>query len=324
MKALFVALALAGSVVSSCSQDGSSGAESASTASTASASSGEIDSAEATPVDINVSDAVIPPDPQAPADEFAVGNATPRDPKGRPFLEQGDEGDDVAAMQARLIALGYALDDSGVFDDATLASVLTFQRAQQLVADGVVGTKTWAALDSPRPPAPPTTTTAVPRTTTTAPSRPTTTTIPASGAATGDGASMPSLAPPSNDPANNSKVDRAVVTLADQRVRLYDGDRVVSVYPVSSGRNGLTPQGTFRVQSKSPRTVSNSDSSISMRWMTRFNGGIGFHGIPVKAGTPLATPLGERPVSAGCIRMADNDAKSVFDRLPIGATVVVR
>jgi lipoprotein-anchoring transpeptidase ErfK/SrfK len=29
-------------------------------------------------------------------------------------------------------------------------------------------------------------------------------------------------------------------------------------------------------------------------------------------------------VSAGCIRMADDAAKSVFDRLPIGATVVVR
>ena len=322
MKALFVALALAVLVASSCSQDATSGGGSGSPAS---ANAGEISSAEATPVDINVSDAVIPPDPQAPADEFAIGKATPKDPKGRPFLEQGDEGDDVAALQTRLIALGYALDDSGVYDDATLAAVLTFQRAQQLAADGVVGTKTWAARDSPRPPAPPTTT--APPTTkppTTAPARPTTTTIPAAGAATGDGASMPSLAPPSNDPANKSKVDRAVVTLADQRVRLYDGDRVVSVYPVSSGRNGLTPQGTFRVQSKSPRTVSNSDSSISMRWMTRFNGGIGFHGIPVKGGTPLATPLGERPVSAGCIRMADNDAKSLFDRLPIGATVVVR
>jgi lipoprotein-anchoring transpeptidase ErfK/SrfK len=44
----------------------------------------------------------------------------------------------------------------------------------------------------------------------------------------------------------------------------------------------------------------------------------------VKAGTPLPTPLGVQPVSAGCIRMADDAAKSVFDRLPIGATVVVR
>lgn len=268
----------------------------------------EIESEEATPVEIDVSDQVIAPDPEAPPDEFAVGESTPRDPKGRPYLSPGDEGDDVAAMQRRLIELGYAVEDSGVYDDATLGAVLTFQRAQQLVPDGVVGTKTWAALDAPRPPAPPTT----------APPTPTT---PTTG---GDGATVPPLDPPPTDPAQSSKVDRAEVILAEQRVRLYDGDRLVSEYPVSSGRNGLTPRGTFKVQSKSPKTVSNSDNSISMKWMTRFNGGIGFHGIPVKAGTPLPTPLGVEPVSAGCIRMADDAAKSVFDRLPIGATVVVR
>jgi lipoprotein-anchoring transpeptidase ErfK/SrfK len=62
---------------------------------------------------------------------------------------------------------------------------------------------------------------------------------------------------------------------------------------------------------------------FSSRPSWRSNGGIGFHGIPVKNGTPLATPLGQRPVSAGCIRMADNDAKAVFDQLPVGASVTV-
>lgn len=266
----------------------------------------EIESDEATPVEIDVAEEVIPTDPEAPPDDFAVGESTPTDPRGRPYLHPGDEGDDVAALQRRLIDLGYPVEDSGVFDDATLAAVLTFQRSQQLVADGVVGTRTWAALDAPRPPS--------------------TTGSTGGNASTtgGDGAAVPSLDPPPDDPAQSSKVDRAEVLLADQRVRLFDGDRLVAEYPVSSGRNGLTPRGSFKVQSKSARTVSNSDSSISMQWMTRFNGGIGFHGIPVKAGTPLPTPLGVQPVSAGCIRMADDAAKAVFDRLPIGAIVVVR
>jgi hypothetical protein len=198
------------------------------------------------------------------------------------------------------------VDDSGVYDDATLAAVLQFQRSQGLVADGIVGTKTWAALDAPKAPS----------------SSPTT----VAGAAQGDGAAIPAVTPPANDPAekNDSKVTGAIVVLSSQKVVLFAGSKPVAEFPVSSGRNGLTPTGSFKVQSKSSRTVSNSDNTIGMKWMTRFNGGIGFHGIPVrKDGTPLATPLGQRPVSAGCIRMRDEDAKKVYDQLPIGGTVVV-
>ena len=61
-----------------------------------------------------------------------------------------------------------------------------------------------------------------------------------------------------------------------------------------------------------------------MNHMTRFNGGIGFHSIPKRAdGTDIATPLGERPVSHGCIRMNDDQAKLVFENLPIGAVIEV-
>jgi len=266
----------------------------------------EITSPDAVPVTIDAPDNVVPPEPTAPPDEFAVGKDTPKDPLGRPFLSPGDEGDDVVALQRRLIDLGGAVDDSGVYDDATLAAVLQFQRSQGLVADGIVGTKTWAALDAPKSPS----------------SSPTT----VAGAAQGDGAAIPAVTPPANDPAekNDSKVTGAIVVLSSQKVVLFAGSKPVAEFPVSSGRNGLTPTGSFKVQSKSSRTVSNSDNTIGMKWMTRFNGGIGFHGIPVrKDGTPLATPLGQRPVSAGCIRMRDEDAKKVYDQLPIGGTVVV-
>jgi len=266
----------------------------------------EITSPEVDPETEDTPESVVPEVPEAPEDEFVLGDETPRDPKGRPFLSQGDEGDDVVAMQRRLIELGSRVDDSGIYDDATLAAVLTFQKSQGLVTDGIVGTKTWRALDAPKPAAV-TPTTLAPQT-------------------TGDGAAIPAVEPPTNDPAesNDSNVTGAIVVLASQKAILFAGSKPVAEFPVSSGRNGLTPTGTFKVQSKSSRTVSNSDYSIGMKWMTRFNGGIGFHGIPVKNGVPLATPLGQRPVSAGCIRMADADAKAVFDRLPIGASVVVR
>jgi len=79
------------------------------------------------------------------------------------------------------------------------------------------------------------------------------------------------------------------------------------------------------VQSKSELAYSATDyPSITMQSMTRFNGGIGFHGIPVKNGERLDTPLGQRPVSAGYIRLDDADAKIVFDMLPVGADVIVQ
>jgi lipoprotein-anchoring transpeptidase ErfK/SrfK len=86
----------------------------------------------------------------------------------------------------------------------------------------------------------------------------------------------------------------------------------------------LTPVGTFHVQSKSERAYAGGRGGVYMNFMTRFNGGIGFHSIPKTAsGDDLPTPLGQRAVSHGCIRMADDQAQLVFENLPIGAVVEV-
>ena len=53
----------------------------------------------------------------------------------------GDRGSDVAEVQAKL-----GLEPDGRFGAATLEAVEQFQAANDLVPDGVVGPKTWAAL----------------------------------------------------------------------------------------------------------------------------------------------------------------------------------
>jgi lipoprotein-anchoring transpeptidase ErfK/SrfK len=62
-----------------------------------------------------------------------------------------------------------------------------------------------------------------------------------------------------------------------------------------------------------------------MDFFTVFNGGVGFHGIPWKyhRGNRLDTPLGQRPVSHGCVRMPDDVAPWIFEQLPDGAEVRV-
>ncbi len=69
---------------------------------------------------------------------------------GSPVVRQGATGDLVIALQQRLAELGYymgAID--GDFGRSTLDAVLWFQDANGLVADGVVGPSTEAALRDP-------------------------------------------------------------------------------------------------------------------------------------------------------------------------------
>lgn len=68
----------------------------------------------------------------------------------RPSLKKGSKGDYVVELQQALIKLGYSVGNAGAdgdFGNATLAAVKRFQTDHKLTVDGVVGTKTWAAID---------------------------------------------------------------------------------------------------------------------------------------------------------------------------------
>lgn len=78
--------------------------------------------------------------------EAGNGSSSARD-----TLRKGDKGEAVKALQRALVGLGYDLlkyGADGDFGDETLAAVKKFQRNHGLSADGIVGPKTWAALDA--------------------------------------------------------------------------------------------------------------------------------------------------------------------------------
>lgn len=64
------------------------------------------------------------------------------------LLRLGDRDSDVRTLQRSLRSAGYELDIDGVFGRITLECVRSFQATNDLVRDGVVGPKTWAALQS--------------------------------------------------------------------------------------------------------------------------------------------------------------------------------
>ena len=76
----------------------------------------------------------------------------------KPKLQYGSQGNSVSEVQARLnLALPSAtppLIVDGRFGSKTTARVKQFQLSRGLVGDGIVGAKTWAALDGTPPPKP--------------------------------------------------------------------------------------------------------------------------------------------------------------------------
>jgi len=63
-----------------------------------------------------------------------------------PTLRQGSQGDSVKYLQERLNKNGFHLKADGDFGPSTDAAVEQFQASHGLVADGVVGARTWDAL----------------------------------------------------------------------------------------------------------------------------------------------------------------------------------
>lgn len=63
-----------------------------------------------------------------------------------PVLRSGSSGRDVVTAQYLLRERGYTLSVDGAFGSGTQSAVVSFQRAQGLAADGVVGADTWEKL----------------------------------------------------------------------------------------------------------------------------------------------------------------------------------
>lgn len=68
----------------------------------------------------------------------------------RPTLRRGSRGTDVAELQRALVASHCPIDINGYFFGTTESAVKMFQRQARLPADGIVGPKTWDALERKR------------------------------------------------------------------------------------------------------------------------------------------------------------------------------
>jgi lipoprotein-anchoring transpeptidase ErfK/SrfK len=125
-----------------------------------------------------------------------------------------------------------------------------------------------------------------------------------------------------------------VVTRGENRLRLYDGKRLVRVFPVATGQSIYpTPAGVWFIKDKQmnpwwyPPTYDawakglkpvppGPSNPLGTRWMGLNAPGVGIHG------TDAPTSIGYS-ASHGCIRMQVPDAEWLFPHVHVGTPVVV-
>ncbi|MCX5681116.1 MAG: L,D-transpeptidase family protein, partial [Candidatus Omnitrophica bacterium] len=104
---------------------------------------------------------------------------------------------------------------------------------------------------------------------------------------------------------------------------------IVKVYSVSTGKNNSTPVGTFTIVNKTVNPVwfkgggqvippESPENILGTRWMG-FNDPYGAYGIH---GTTEPQNIGKQ-VTAGCVRMRNNDVEELYDLLPEETQVVI-
>lgn len=117
------------------------------------------------------------------------------------------------------------------------------------------------------------------------------------------------------EPGSEADRMRIEVDLGAQTAQLYVDGTGQEVLPISSGRKGYaTPKGEFVVTDKHRQwrsTLYGSSMPFYLRLSCR---AFGLH----------AGHLPGYPASHGCIRLRKKDAQALFDRVPVGAIVVIK
>ena len=136
----------------------------------------------------------------------------------------------------------------------------------------------------------------------------------------------------SSSPGTYTSTDsRVVLRLEERRVYLYNGEMLVSSYPVAVGTDETpTPQGEFSVGQMIVNPVWQSpwtgevhepgpDSALGVRWIGFADsdaGSFGFHG------TPTLDSIGTA-ASNGCVRMRNEDVMALYASVDVGTPVII-
>lgn len=119
-----------------------------------------------------------------------------------------------------------------------------------------------------------------------------------------------------------------LVDISDNRLILYLKDWKIKEYPVATGKldSSPTPTGEFAIKTKLENPTwyhagavvppDSPDNILGTRWMGFDHQGYGIHG------TTQPETVG-KSVSAGCIRMLNEDVEELYNIVPYGTAVTI-
>lgn len=117
-----------------------------------------------------------------------------------------------------------------------------------------------------------------------------------------------------NETLMKSKGERRVqIHLSTQRGELLVDGKVAMDFPVSTGKQNSTPEGTYHILEKDPHHRSNLYHVAMPYFMRLTYDGIGLH----------VGDVYRSPVSHGCIRMTREACIPLYRLLPVGTEVVI-
>lgn len=126
---------------------------------------------------------------------------------------------------------------------------------------------------------------------------------------------------------------RIEIDKSENKLRLYDGGRLVKTYPVATGKSAsITPVGRFTIVFKTvypgwtdPETGQfypggSPQNPLGHRWLGLSVGGGKQYGIH---GTNRPSSIGQH-ITHGCVRMYESDVEELYRTVPLGTIVTIK
>ncbi|MBI4003401.1 MAG: L,D-transpeptidase family protein [Candidatus Omnitrophica bacterium] len=117
-----------------------------------------------------------------------------------------------------------------------------------------------------------------------------------------------------------------VVDKSQKQLLLTEDNQFIKSYPVGTGKDDSTPEGTFTIVNRIPDPVwykqgavvpqGSPENILGTRWMGFDKAGYGIHGSVDPA------PISQQ-ATAGCVRMTNSDVEELFAIVPIGTEVTI-
>lgn len=117
-----------------------------------------------------------------------------------------------------------------------------------------------------------------------------------------------------------------LIDKSDNVLTVKSGEQVVKTYPISTGKDGSTPEGQFTITSKMEHPVwyhkgeivppGAPENYLGTRWLGFDLPQYGIHGT-------IEPQLIGQSVSHGCVRMRNEDVEELFTYIPYGTKVQI-